>query len=165
MIRLDWVLTGLVVLATFAVIFLVGTVAATSGLVPWLNNVPGLSPQASDTRQTLPSSDAPGRDMPGIERYPDSVRVKYESYDLGEAEVIEAEYLTEDSMEEASTFYSELIQNQGWRTAGSDVSLGEELGLLVTNDDSEEERRIFIEMEPRGDLVSIELEETSPTSS
>ncbi len=162
MIRLDWVLTGLVVLATFAVIFLVGTVAATSGLVPWLNNVPGLSPQASDTRQTLPSSDAPGRDMPGIERYPDSVRVKYESYDLGEAEVIEAEYLTEDSMEEASTFYSELIQEQGWRTAGSDVSLGEEMGLLVIKDEGDEQRRIFIEIEPRGDLVSIELEETAP---
>lgn len=167
-IRLDWVLIGLVVLATFAVFFLVGLVAAESGLLPGFSRVPRFAEESQDLNgeQTLPRRDVPGRDMPGIERYPGAVRIKYERYDLGGTEVIEVGYVTGSRSEEVSTFYGEVMQSNGWRYVGSDTEPGDELGLLVTKGEGQDQRRIFVEIAPLGEFVSIELEETvaSPTS-
>lgn len=159
MTRLDWTLTGLVVLATFTVIFTVGVSVSASGLLPWLEGESGLPSESSSAQQTLPQSDAPGRDMPGVERYPQSVRVKYERYDLGAAEVIEVGYLTDSGIEDVSTFYEDMGQDGNWRTVGFAASQGDELGMLIARGEGEDRREVLIEVEPRGDFVSVELEE------
>lgn len=158
MIRLDWVLTGLVVLATFIVIFMVGVVAVTSGMVPWLERFPGSPSQTSAPQTALPPSDTPGRDLPGVDRYPESVRVKYERYDLGEADLIEVGYLMDSELQEVSDFYEELASSGGWQTLGSDIASGDELGLLMARGEQDSERKVFIEIEPQDGLVSVEME-------
>lgn len=160
MIRLDWVLTGLVTLATFTVIFMIGVSVYASGLVPGREDVPGARSQSPEQPQALPGSDTPGQDMPGIERYPQSTRVKYERYNLGEAQVVEVGYLADSELEAVSTFYEGMTRGEEWRTAGSDAGSGDELGLLITKDEGQDKRRVLIEIEPQGDLVSVELEET-----
>lgn len=159
MSRLDWVLAGLVVLATFTVVFMVGVAVSASGVLPWREEGSGPSAGTSPGQQALPQSDSPGKDMPNVERYPRSVRVKYERYDFGEMEVVEVGYLTDARMENVGAFYESLTRDSGWRTAGYDVSKGDELGMLITRGGAEDGRRVLIEIEPRGELVSVELEE------
>lgn len=160
MIRLDWALTVLVILATFTVIFMVGVSASASGLLPWLKDVPGISAESPEAPRTLPLSDAPGRDMPGLERYPASVRVKYERYSLGESEVVEVGYLTDSGLREVGAFYEGMSRGRDWHTEGSDAGTGDELGILITRDTGEDKRQVLIEIEPQGELVSVELEES-----
>lgn len=159
MIRMDWALTGLVVLATFSVIFLVGVAASTVGLVPWVQSASGPSSPGAPQEPGLPPSDVPGQNLPDVDRYPDSVRTKYERYRLGEAQIIEVGYLSDATLEEVSDFYGELASSGGWRNVGSDVSAGEELGLLMSQGEGADERRVFVEIEPEGELVSVEVEE------
>jgi len=159
MIRLDWILSGLVTLATFTVIFMVGVAAYASGLFPWPGDVSGLRSASPETERNLPQSDTPGRDIPGVERYPQSVRVKYERYGLGESEVVEVSYLTDSSIEDVRDFYEGDARGRGWHTEGADVHAGEELGILLSRDEGERERRVLIEIEPQGELVSVDLEE------
>lgn len=160
MIRLDWALTGIVILATLMVIFMVGVSASASGLLPWLKDVPGVSAESPEARQALPRSDTPGRDMPGVERYPESVRVKYERYDLGESKVVEVGYLTDSGLGEVGAFYEGMSRGQDWHIEGSDAGPGDELGILMTRNEAEDKRQVLIEIEPQGDLVSVELEES-----
>jgi hypothetical protein len=169
-IRRDWVLTGLVIFATGAVIFIVVVVASASGVLLGegddSNPTEGIAGDVAE-EQTLPRSDLPGRDLPNVERYPQSVRVKYERYELGEAEVVEIGYLTDSGVEDVGEFYESygsFTQDNAWRTASSDVSQDDEFGILIVRDDGEAKRQVLIEIEPHGELVSVELEETTTDS-
>ena len=44
--------------------------------------------------EAVPSENLPGQDVPGMQRYPGAVRVKYGSHLLGEKRVSEAGYLS-----------------------------------------------------------------------
>lgn len=166
-IRRDWVLTGLVIFATLAVIFIVVVVASASGVLLGEgddSNPTGDTAGDVAEEQTLPRSDIPGRDLPNVERYPQSVRVKYERYELGEAKVVEVGYLTDSGVEDVGEFYESFPQDNAWRTASSDVSRDDELGILIVGGDGEAKRQVLIEIEPQGELVSVELEETTTDS-
>jgi hypothetical protein len=73
----------------------------------------------------VPSEDLPGEDISGIQRYPDAVRVKYESHLLGDERVTEVGYLAEGEVGDAEEFYEPRLDEDGWALQGSDFDAGE----------------------------------------
>ncbi len=107
-----------------------------------------------------PPETPPVEDVPGLPRYPDAVRVKYESHLLGDARVWEVGYLVEGRVREAESFYRQRLDENGWSFEGSDFDAGE-LDLRARRGEVE----MVIELEQADELVEIEMEHSEPLSS
>lgn len=107
----------------------------------------------------MPSEDLPGEDLPGMQRYPGAVRVKYESHLLGDERVTEAGYLAQGEVGAAAEFYEPKLDENGWVFQGSDFDAGERV-LLARRGEAE----LLVELEQQSELVEIEIEisETLP---
>jgi hypothetical protein len=107
----------------------------------------------------VPSEDLPGEDVPGMQRYPDAVKVKYESHLLGDERVSEVGYLAGGRVFEAGRFYEQRLGEKGWRFEGSDFD-GGELALRARRGAEE----LVVELEQQDEMVEIEMElsETLP---
>ena len=88
-----------------------------------------------------PAEDVPGEDVPGLPRYPGSVRVGYERGERDGLAVIRAKYLTTEGLDAVRGFYRGVFQSEEWEEA--DASFSEDGWTFhVTNGEREATVRI-----------------------
>jgi len=109
------------------------------------------------TSPRLPARDVSGADIPGLPRYPGSVRVAYVREPQGELVWTEVEYLTEARLERVREFYRDAFRTKGW--AVGDVGFSQGAWVYFVMDG---EREVILELQPRGRLVEVDMEMTEP---
>ena len=109
----------------------------------------------------LPSRDAPGKDIPDLPRYPDSVRVEYERSQLDALILTRMRYLSDEKLDTVRGFYRGVFQSEDWRVANAEFSDGEWTFLAVKGD-----REAAIEVRPHdaGVETDVRLSEPVPPS-
>lgn len=104
----------------------------------------------------MPSEDVPGGDVPGLPRYPGSVRVEHIREDLGDVVATEVEYLTPAEIDDVQDSYRGVLRTGGWYVGDVGFSRGAWTFFVIRD-----EREAFIEIKPRGGgLVEIDMEIT-----
>ncbi len=121
--------------------------------------LPGIPPEIPPV-DAAPVADLPGEDVPGLPRYPDAVRVKYENHLLGDARVWEVGYFAEGRVREVARFYRQRLDERGWAFEGSHLYAGE-LALRARRDKVE----MVVEIGQQDEMVEIEMELYEPRSS
>lgn len=116
---------------------------------------------AAVTAPLPPPEDVPGEEVPGLPRYPDSVRVGYERGDRGDLVVVRARYLSTEELDAVRGFYRGVFRSEGWTEADASFSAGE-WTFHVTDDEREATVRIS-DLGPSVETV-IELSEPAKTS-
>ena len=107
---------------------------------------PRVSPETSPPPTTVaaplpPAEDVPGEDLPGLPRYPDSVRVGYERGERYGLAVIRAKYLTTEGLDAVRGFYRGVFHSEEWEEA--DAAFSEDgWCFYVTNGEREATVRI-----------------------
>lgn len=105
----------------------------------------------------IPEKDVPGEDISGLPRYPDAVRVRYEHEDLGGLLATRAEYLTPADLDATREFYRDAFRENGWSVADMGFSDGAWTFFVVKGG-----HEVFVWLEPRRDIVAVNLELTEP---
>ena len=88
-------------------------------------------PRDAKPAASLPSEDAPGRDVPDLPRYPDSVRVEYERKELDALVVTRARYLSREKLDVVRGFYRGVFRSEDWKVANAEFSDDEWTFLVV----------------------------------
>ncbi|CAN5573354.1 MAG: hypothetical protein M3494_04630 [Actinomycetota bacterium] len=109
------------------------------------------------TVSTMLREDEPGEDIPGMPRYPGSIRAEYERERIEDFVATDVEYVTTDDPATVQEFYREVFRAEGWVEADIGVVFGE-VFFFVTKG----EREVVVEIEERPDFTEIEIEETKP---
>ena len=127
---------------------------------------PQVSPETTSSPQTTavaaplpPEEDIPGEEVPGLPRYPGSVRVGYERGERDGLAVVRARYLTTEDLDAVRGFYRGVFRSEGWAEADADFS-GGEWTFHVTDDEREATVRISA-LGPSVETI-IELSEPLP---
>lgn len=120
------------------------------------------SPQTVDSQNVkaaapLPSEDVPGRVVPDLPRYPDSVRVEYERDQHDALILTRARYLCAENLDAVRGFYRGVFRTEDWRVANAEFSDGEWNFLAVKG-----EREAEIEVRPHGAGVEAEVRMSEP---
>jgi hypothetical protein len=106
----------------------------------------------------VPSEDAPGSEIPGLPRYPGSVRVDYERGQRGGLEMIHARYLTTDGLDAVRGYYRGVFRAKVWEVANAEFYEGEWTFLAVHG-----EREADIEIEAhQGGVTDVDIELSEP---
>jgi hypothetical protein len=114
----------------------------------------------SNTEPTtsLPAEDVPGRDMPGLPRYPGSVRIEYERKEQDRLVFTAARYLSHAKLDVIRGFYRGVFRSKNWSVANAEFSEGEWTFLVVDG-----EREAEVRIEPHGPGVSrVVIESSEP---
>lgn len=106
---------------------------------------------------SLPSEDVDGSDIPGLSRYPGSVRIEYLRESQGEVIWTEVEYLTEADLSQVREFYRDAFRSEDWSV--NDVGYAQNAWIFFIVDG---EREVFVEIKPRGGIVEVDIEQTEP---
>jgi hypothetical protein len=153
-------LTLVLVLAGFTVVY------ALIRLWLGLPLLPELTFQGEDSSQafasSLPSEDVAGEDIPGLPRYPDSVRTAYEREEAGDLVETNVGYgATAPGLDAVREFYRDTFREEDWSVENAEFSEGT-WTFLVTQD----EREALVEFETRtgsrGGLFDIRIELSEP---
>lgn len=112
-------------------------------------------PPAADP--VVPSEDVPGADVPGLTRYPGSVRTEYSRERIRDLIVTEGEYMISGETEPVREFYRELFQREGWSVGDLGFSQGEWVFFVIRGD-----QEAIVEIQDLGDAGEIELELSEP---
>lgn len=115
--------------------------------------VPTLTPSPA----LLPDEDAPGRDVPGLRRYPGSVRTAYERRADDESLRVAASYLVDTGRNEVRAFYVDAFHADGWEIVDVGFSSGTWTFVLERTP-----RQATVEIGSGGELTAIHLEATRP---
>lgn len=113
------------------------------------------SPPAVDP--TIPSEDVPGADVPGLARYPGSVRTEYRRERIRDLAVTEAEYMVAGEVKPVREFYRELFQREGWSVGDLGFYQGEWVFFVIRG-----EQEAMVEIEDLGEAGQIEIELSEP---
>lgn len=105
----------------------------------------------------MPAEDVLGKDIPGMPRYPGSVRIAYASDDFGKLIVTEVEYLTPARLDAVREFYRDVFRAEGWSIADVGFTRG-----VWTFFVTQGEREVFVELLPTGNLVEVDFELSEP---
>lgn len=106
---------------------------------------------------SIPSEDVDGSDIPGLNRYPGSVRIEYIRETQGEVIWTEVEYLTEADLSQVREFYRDAFRTEHWSV--NDVGYAQNAWVFFVVED---EREVFVEIRPRGAIVEVDIEQTEP---
>lgn len=117
------------------------------------------SPGTTAAPPLPPEEDVPGEEVPGLPRYPDSVRVGYERAERSGLALIRARYLTTERLDTVRGFYRGVFRSEGWTEADADFS-GGEWTFQVTDGEREATVRIST-LGPSVETI-IELSEPLP---
>ncbi len=123
---------------------------------------PRVSPETSPPPTTVaaplpPAEDVPGEEIPGLPRYPDSVRVGYERGERDGLAVIRAKYLTTEGLDAVRGFYRGVFQSEEWEEA--DAAFSEDgWSFYVTNG----EREATVRISDLGPSVEVSIELSHP---
>jgi hypothetical protein len=116
-------------------------------------------PRDAKPAASLPSEDAPGRDVPDLPRYPDSVRVEYERKELDALVVTRARYLSREKLDVVRGFYRGVFRSEDWKVANAEFSDDEWTFLVVKG-----EREAEIEVRSHGTGSETEMRLSAPQS-
>lgn len=104
-----------------------------------------------------PAEDIPGEEVPGLPRYPDSVRVGYERGERDGLAVIRTRYLTTENLDAVRGFYRGVFRSEEWDEA--DAGFSEDGWTFhVTNG----EREATVRISDLGPSVEATVELTEP---
>ena len=101
------------------------------------------SPPDPEPAASLPAEDTPGKDVPDLPRYPDSVRVEYERKELDALILTRARYLSTEKVDTVRGFYRGVFRSEDWKVANVEFSDDEWTFLVVKG-----EREAEIEVRP-----------------
>jgi hypothetical protein len=114
--------------------------------------------RSSEPVVSIPSDDAPGRDLSGLPRYPGSVRVEYERGQRGGLEMVRARYLTRDGLDAVRGYYRGVFRAEEWEVANAEFYEDEWTFLVLHGD-----READVEIETHeGDVTGMDVELTEP---
>jgi hypothetical protein len=113
---------------------------------------PPPAPEAS-----IPEKDVPGGNISGLPRYPGSVRIHYRREDLDNVVWTEVRYVTSADIDAVREFYRDVFRTEGWSVG--DVGFSEGTWNFFVIDG---EREVYIELEPRDEIVEVDFELTEP---
>ncbi|HEX2177092.1 MAG TPA: hypothetical protein VHG70_14395 [Nocardioidaceae bacterium] len=115
------------------------------------------TPQA--VRDWMPRADAPGQDIPGLPRYPGSVRVDFDRQGVAGLVVTDVDYLAAAPMPSVQRFYRDSFAPRGWEVL--DVSFERaEWAFLLRRGSTE----ATLEVARRGPLVEVDIEQSHPSA-
>ncbi len=123
----------------------------------WSEEVAATDPPPPARSLSVPDDDVEGSDIVGLPRYPGSVRIEYIREDQGELIWTETEYLTDATLEQAREFYRDTFRSSNWSV--NDIGFTQNSWVFFVVDD---EREVFVNLRPRGDIVEIDIEHTEP---
>ncbi|MBA2375546.1 MAG: hypothetical protein ACR2N0_04765 [Rubrobacteraceae bacterium] len=106
---------------------------------------------------SIPREDVTGSDISGLSRYPGSVRIEYIREDQGSMIWTETEYLTDAGLSQVREFYRDSFRSEDWSV--NDVGFAQNAWVFFIVKD---EREVFVEIRPRGDIVEVDIEQTEP---
>jgi cell division septation protein DedD len=106
----------------------------------------------------FPEEDVPGRDVPDLPRYPNSVRAEYERKEQDPLVFTRVRYLSHAKLDVIRGFYRGVFRAEGWKVANVEFSEGEWTFLVVHG-----EREADIEIQPHGrDVTRVDIELSEP---
>jgi hypothetical protein len=106
---------------------------------------------------SMPEKDVPGGNVSGLPRYPGSVRIHYRREDLDNVVWTEVRYVTSADVDAVRGFYRDVFRTEGWSVG--DISFSEARWNFFV---IEGEREVYIELEPRGEIVEVDFVLTEP---
>jgi hypothetical protein len=115
------------------------------------------APQRSDSLLDLAAEDVPGVDLPGLERYPGSIRVEYRQAVWDEMVVTEVEYRTTADVEPVRLHVGDAFGRFGWTIEHSAYFRGEWTYLV-----SHGGRKAAVEIERFQGFTEVEIELAEP---
>ena len=159
--------TSLLTVAALTLIIILAGSAVGYTLIrlwPELPLVPGLV--VGEESQTLatppPSEDVPGEDIPGLPRYPGSVRDEYEREEADDLVVTNVGYVAAvSSLDTIREFYRDTFREEDWSVANAEFSEGR-WSFLVTQDEREALVEFGTRTGSRGGLIEIRIELSEP---
>ena len=114
--------------------------------------------RSSEPAVRVPAEDVAGREIPGLPRYPGSVRVEYERGQRGGLEMVRARYLAHDGLDAVRGFYRGVFRSQGWEVANAEFYDDEWTFLAIHG-----EREVDVEIEAHaGGVTGMEIEQSEP---
>jgi hypothetical protein len=158
----------LTMVALILIIVLAGFTVVYALLRLWLGLpiLPELTFQGEDSSEALasplPSEDVPGADIPGLPRYPDSVRVEYEREEVDDLLETRVGYgAAAPGLDVIREFYRDTFREEDWSVENAEFSEGTWTFLVI-----QDEREALIEFETRtgsrGGLFDIRMELSEP---
>jgi hypothetical protein len=106
---------------------------------------------------SVPEKDVPGGNISGLSRYPGSIRIHYNREDLDNVVWTEVRYVTSADIDTVRGFYRDVFRMEGWSVG--DVGFSEGMWNFFV---IEGEREVYIELEPRDELVEVDFKLTEP---
>ena len=114
--------------------------------------------RSSEPAVRVPAEDVAGREIPGLPRYPGSVRVEYERGQRGGLEMVRARYLAHDGLDAVRGFYRGVFRSQGWEVANAEFYDDEWTFLAIHG-----EREVDVEIEAHaGGVTGMEIQLSEP---
>jgi hypothetical protein len=113
------------------------------------------TPPASVVPIVLPDRDAPGRDVPGLPRYPGAVRTDFGQGERARATVTRVAYALRGSRNEVRSFYVDAFRERGWQIVDLEFSGGTWTFAIERG-----QRQATVEVASDGGLVQVRLEVT-----
>jgi hypothetical protein len=118
------------------------------------------TPSNTKPKTSLPAEDMPGKDIPDLPRYPNSVRVEYERKEQDRLVFTRVRYLSHAKLDVIRGFYRGVFRSKNWSVANAEFSKGEWIFLVVHG---EREAQVRIEPHSRGvTRVDVVLSEPLP---
>ena len=114
-----------------------------------------VTPAASGIPITLPERDAPGRDIPGMPRYPGAVRTEYERRERARATATMVAYVLRAGRNEVRSFYVDAFRERSWEIVDLEFS-----GSTWTFAIERGARHAAVEVTSDGDLVRVQIQLT-----
>jgi len=159
--------TSLLTVTALALIIILAGSAVGYTLIrlwPELPLSPGLV--VGEESQTLatppPSEDVPGEDVPGLPRYPGSVRDEYEREEADDLVVTNVGYVAAvSSLDTVREFYRDTFREEDWSVANAEFSEGR-WSFLVTHNEREALVEFGARAGSRGGLIEIRIELSEP---
>jgi hypothetical protein len=106
---------------------------------------------------SMPEKDVPGGNISGLPRYPDSVRIHYKREDLDNVVWTEVRYVTSADVDTVRGFYRDVFRTEGWSVGDVGFSGGTWNFFVIDG-----EREVYVELEPRGEIVEVDFVLTEP---
>ncbi len=106
---------------------------------------------------SMPEKDVPGGNISGLPRYPGSVRIHYRREDLDNVVWTEVRYVTSADVDAVRGFYRDVFRTEGWSVGDVGFSGGTWNFFVIDG-----EREVYVELEPRDEIVEVDFVLTEP---